>query len=151
MLATLFAKELLSIAKLQNLKAIHNRVWRLSCQVAVVINRKTTKFESNSQLPHLPFVRLYSCYQSQNYKIWKQFTTKIKLTRRGCKLLSIAKLQNLKAIHNWIYAWVYRLGVVINRKTTKFESNSQQTERVMKMEQGCYQSQNYKIWKQFTT
>ena len=40
-------------------------------------------------------------------------------------LLSITKLQNLKAIHNvpvWddVFDWV-----VINHKTTKFESNSQ--------------------------
>ncbi|EKY11954.1 hypothetical protein HMPREF9072_02212, partial [Capnocytophaga sp. oral taxon 324 str. F0483] len=35
------------------------------------------------------------------------------------------KLQNLKAIHN-VSLWMYLpIGVVINRKTTKFESNSQ--------------------------
>ena len=40
---------MLSIAKLQNLKAIHNKAsgaYRLSSDV---INHKTTKFESNSQ------------------------------------------------------------------------------------------------------
>ena len=36
-------------------------------------------------------------------------------------------------------------GVVINRKTTKFESNSQQQLMLAKMLDGCYQSQNYKI------
>ncbi|EKY11815.1 hypothetical protein HMPREF9072_02217 [Capnocytophaga sp. oral taxon 324 str. F0483] len=36
----------------------------------VVINRKTTKFESNSQ-PIDPYILgVLSCYQSQNYKIW---------------------------------------------------------------------------------
>ncbi|EKY11835.1 hypothetical protein HMPREF9072_02215, partial [Capnocytophaga sp. oral taxon 324 str. F0483] len=35
-------------------------------------------------------------------------------------LLSIAKLQNLKAIHNTSPAMANPLGVVINRKTTKF-------------------------------
>ena len=35
----------------------------------VVINRKTTKFESNSQL-EIPVIDIdNSCYQSQNYKI----------------------------------------------------------------------------------
>ena len=41
---------LLSIAKLQNLKAIHNGGFAIHRLVFVVINRKTTKFESNSQL-----------------------------------------------------------------------------------------------------
>ena len=40
---------LLSIAKLQNLKAIHNKALDKHTLVIVVINRKTTKFESNSQ------------------------------------------------------------------------------------------------------
>ncbi|EKY11898.1 hypothetical protein HMPREF9072_02214 [Capnocytophaga sp. oral taxon 324 str. F0483] len=41
---------MLSIAKLQNLKAIHNKERRRGVENTVVINRKTTKFESNSQL-----------------------------------------------------------------------------------------------------
>jgi len=60
---------LLSITKLQNLKAIHNiqRNWRLCTRV--VINHKTTKFESNSQ-PAKPSTNAVACcYQSQNYKI----------------------------------------------------------------------------------
>ena len=66
---------LLSIAKLQNLKAIHNH-YSFICDFAnVVINRKTTKFESNSQ-------------------------QRKALVRYNLLLLSIAKLQNLKAIHN---------------------------------------------------
>ena len=40
-------------------------------------------------------------------------------------LLSIAKLQNLKAIHNDFVYHFSIFHVVINRKTTKFESNSQ--------------------------
>ena len=40
-------------------------------------------------------------------------------------LLSIAKLQNLKAIHNGGKYYCISSAVVINRKTTKFESNSQ--------------------------
>ena len=40
-------------------------------------------------------------------------------------LLSIAKLQNLKAIHNGNAIQTDFDKVVINRKTTKFESNSQ--------------------------
>ena len=60
---------LLSIAKLQNLKAIHNIGQRYDKYIIVVINRKTTKFESNSQRE--PSLRFYNlrCYQSQNYKI----------------------------------------------------------------------------------
>ena len=60
---------LLSIAKLQNLKAIHNRMLSPWGGLLVVINHKTTKFESNSQRTPLTVVTLTSCYQSQNYKI----------------------------------------------------------------------------------
>ena len=35
----------------------------------VVINRKTTKFESNSQRELLARCQFFCCYQSQNYKI----------------------------------------------------------------------------------
>ena len=35
----------------------------------VVINHKTTKFESNSQQCRTTFEDLPSCYQSQNYEI----------------------------------------------------------------------------------
>ena len=60
---------LLSITKLQNLKAIHNPHHRLRTIPAVVINHKITKFESNSQ-PRTAYPYLFaSCYQSQNYKI----------------------------------------------------------------------------------
>ena len=91
---------LLSIAKLQNLKAIHNLVKGDSPTSMVVINRKTTKFESNSQHLKEPNGDKDSCYQSQNYKIWKQFTTLDRSVSESRQLLSIAKLQNLKAIHN---------------------------------------------------
>jgi len=60
-------------------------------------------------------------------------------------LLSIAKLQNLKAIHNLLKVLCQSLAVVINRKTTKFESNSQPDETGYEVAGGCYQSQNYKI------
>ena len=40
-------------------------------------------------------------------------------------MLSITKLQNLKAIHNYLADKALSGIVVINRKTTKFESNSQ--------------------------
>ena len=85
-------------------------------------------------------------------------------------LLSIAKLQNLKAIHNQCFLYIIFVKVVINRKTTKFESNSQLViiffvgtrvvinRKTTKFESnsqhplstpavcsGCYQSQNYKI------
>jgi len=60
---------MLSITKLQNLKAIHNGASAFAKAWRVVINRKTTKFESNSQhIPHL-LLALLCCYQSQNYKI----------------------------------------------------------------------------------
>ena len=192
---------LLSIAKLQNLKAIHNDYHTNPLCLNVVINRKTTKFESNSQQEE-PLQKKYvvvinrkttkfesnsqpfagslclpsCCYQSQNYKIWKQFTTSFSIAfNSSCcyqsqnykiwkqfttiqiskmkllKLLSITKLQNLKAIHNDKYIKRTFIDVVINRKTTKFESNSQRKGLVSVFKGGCYQSQNYKIWKQFTT
>ena len=143
--------KLLSIPKLQNLKAIHNI--GLPCRIfaIVVINRKTTKFESNSQHLGRDGEQRFRCYQSQNYKIWKQFTTTIIWSTNLYWLLSIAKLQNLKAIHNERVILFTKIIVVINRKTTKFESNSQQVSPVKLYHDGCYQSQNYKIWKQFTT
>ena len=60
-------------------------------------------------------------------------------------LLSITKLQNLKAIHNTSFSASSRRLVVINHKTTKFESNSQRKRETEKRVCGCYQSQNYKI------
>ena len=142
----------------------------------VVINHKTTKFESNSQrfnwFSNIYFccyqsqnykiwkqfttVQLVSniyfcCYQSQNYKIWKQFTTGSFSVWIWISLLSITKLQNLKAIHNRAYSSRESGCVVINRKTTKFESNSQLKPIHWSAKLSCYQSQNYKIWKQFTT
>ena len=60
---------LLSITKLQNLKAIHNEWQLLNTSWVVVINHKTTKFESNSQQITIQMISLLCCYQSQNYKI----------------------------------------------------------------------------------
>ena len=142
---------LLSITKLQNLKAIHNIGMLGYLGEVVVINHKTTKFESNSQLGVHHSRSNMGCYQSQNYKIWKQFTTNVRAYLSGCTLLSITKLQNLKAIHNRCLTSHKTTMVVINRKTTKFESNSQLRFLILKVAFGCYQSQNYKIWKQFTT
>ena len=167
---------LLSITKPQNLKAIHNRwnkgrLWRHN-----VINHKTTKFESNSQPTGYAYTTPPGCYQSQNYKFWKQFITP-KASQIWAKLLlSITKLQILKAIHNYLWCKNISILVVINHKTTKFESNSQLyrehlllslvviNRKTTKFESKsqrathtparwprCYQSQNCKIWKQFTT
>ena len=66
-------------------------------------------------------------------------------------MLSITKLQNLKAIHDSKSRDIVKALVVINRKTTKFESNSQPTNEWDEQTKCCYQSQNYKNWKQFTT
>ena len=167
---------LLSITKLQNLKAIHNGFAFGDCLWLVVINHKTTKFENNSQLLIQSVVATGGCYQSQNYKIWKQFTTlgvtltvivtllsitKLQnlkaihnisaLFHHAVELLSITKLQNLKAIHNPKKTNKCLNAVVINHKTTKFESNSQRFVFSVYNSRRCYQSQNYKIWKQFTT
>ena len=117
--------QLLSITKLQNLKAIHNLKDKDMNNKLVVINRKTTKFESNSQRLCGGLWYGFGCYQSQNYKIWKQFTTGEQSNKRALWLLSITKLQNLKAIHNPILGSNTVRFVVINHKTTKFESNSQ--------------------------
>ena len=84
---------MLSITKLQKLKAIHNsnastattspvvinhKTTKIESNsqrnrvdirtVFVVINHKTTKFESNSQLVTACDNRQQRCYQSQNYK-----------------------------------------------------------------------------------
>ena len=116
---------MLSITKLQNLKAIHNSYCAHNVLHCVVINHKVTKFESNSQLNARYTYRLRGCYQSQNYKISKQFTTGCACTPLPVRLLSITKLQKLKAIHNGFSYAHHRVCVVINHKTTKFESNSQ--------------------------
>ena len=142
---------MLSITKLQNLKAIHNANKPCTEFAQDVINHKTTKFESNSQLFYNRKKQWNCCYQSQNYKIWKQFTTQLRYLYKRAKMLSITKLQNLKAIHNYISFWKLVHFVVINHKTTKFESNSQPASPRGEENIGCYQSQNYKIWKQFTT
>ena len=60
-------------------------------------------------------------------------------------LLSITKLQNLKAIHNCVQRSIPMSNDVINRKTIKFESNSQRNNNNIKKVLCCYQSQNYKI------
>ena len=142
---------MLSIAKLQNLKAIHNYVRHYNLCRWDVINRKTTKFESNSQPTNEWDEQTKCCYQSQNYKIWKQFTTAFTNRSKTLWLLSITKLQNLKAIHNSELTKSVICWVVINRKTTKFENNSQRRLRRYTQSLSCYQSKNYKIWKQFTT
>ena len=147
----MYLSGLLSITKLQNLKAIHNTIKKDKHTTAVVINHKTTKFESNSQLFSALLIVSVCCYQSQNYKIWKQFTTGNGSKNPLQRLLSITKLQNLKAIHNTIKKDKHTTAVVINHKTTKFESNSQLMDTTIIIFFCCYQSQNYKIWKQFTT
>ena len=60
-------------------------------------------------------------------------------------MLSITKLQNLKAIHNDANRAAVRIWDVINHETTKFESNSQRTLKACERSSRCYQSQNYKI------
>ena len=55
-------------------------------------------------------------------------------------LLSITKLQNLKAIHNYWLSQNRIYVVVINHKTTKFESNSQLSNGKGSGSLGCYQS-----------
>ena len=69
---------MLSITKLQNLKAIHNSNGFNKKGFIVVINHKTTKFESNSQRTMKANANIFSCYQSQNYKIWKAIHNAIK-------------------------------------------------------------------------
>ena len=142
---------MLSITKLQNLKAIHNMMTPKTISSTVVINHKTTKFESNSQHARVRQAFKARCYQSQNYKIWKQFTTQSPPYIIKASLLSITKLQKLKAIHNSNASTATTSPVVINHKTTKFESNSQLRQLAECPTKCCYQSQNYKIWKQFTT
>ena len=147
----LSSKGVLSITKLQNFKAIHNAGVYAHTYWGVVINHKTTKFESNSQPVWSLPSGVAGCYQSQNYKISKQFTTGCACTPLPVRLLSITKLQKLKAIHNGFSYAHHRVCVVINHKTTKFERNSQRALPEANVRSGCYQSQNYKIWKQFTT
>ena len=57
-----YAHALLSITKLQNLKAIHNYLVHRRRYECVVINHKTTKFESNSQYNIMIFI----CFLNNN-------------------------------------------------------------------------------------
>ena len=106
---------MLSITKLQNLKAIHNILASANVYFFDVINHKTTKFESNSQQVYCP-------------------------NTDTLKMLSITKLQNLKAIHNTLGTIKKQVYDVINHKTTKFESNSQHAQVKKAFEARCYQS-----------
>ena len=90
-----------SSAKVQNLKAIHNPWSRALMIFELWVIGKSTKSESNSQLS------LFVIYAYV-----------------GCE--SSAKVQNLKAIHNFRQLIFHRYPVVSHR-------------------------QKYKIWKQFTT
>ena len=164
------------IAKLQNLKAIHNPTCGRICLISAELYRKITKFESNSQRRSGYFRFLLCWIISQNYKIWKQFTTlwlacggsqswiisqnyKIWKQFTTCifvfcsvKVLNyIAKLQNLKAIHNKMGVYLYWPGAELYRKITKFESNAQHDPIRFFNYPSWIISQNYKIWKQFTT
>ena len=110
---------LLSIIKLQNLKAIHN---------------------SGRVVSFKPL--LLSITKLQNLKA---IHNKSSLALHLSLLLSITKLQNLKAIHNPLRTPCWQPCIVINHKTTKFESNSQPRDTAFNAFTGCYQSQNYKI------
>ena len=92
----------LSSAKIQNFKAIHNRV-----EFSVKGNRVV--------------------YPLQKYKISKQFTTFPLDNLFNFCCLSSAKIQNFKAIHNY-FSVVHRWSVLfILCKNTKFQSNSQRS------------------------
>ena len=117
--------------------------WKNGYQV--VINHKTTKFESNSQ--HWLYwvvliAMLLSITKLQNLKAIHNEDTN---GNGAVGLLSITKLQNLKAIHNSSVSIAPSIIVVINHKATKFESNSQLMSFSKYCHSGCYQSQNYKI------
>ena len=56
------------------------------------------------------------------------------------QMLSITKLQNLKAIHNYPVEDPQAHFDVINHKTIKFESNSQHAQVKKAFEARCYQS-----------
>ena len=70
-------------------------------------------------------MKLLSITKLQNLKAIHNYFCTVKMI---VKLLSITKLQNLKAIHNRKQFKENYQNVVINHKTTKFESNSQRAE-----------------------
>ena len=140
---------LLSITKLQNLKAIHNKALRAFLKWRSCYQSQNYKIWKQFITIHL--VKHNKHVVVINYKIWKQFTTSIHKGKPTRLLLSIIKLQNLKAIHNGLFYRNYLYFVVINHNTIKFESNSQLFFIQISLFSRCYQSQNYKIWKQFTT
>ena len=161
------------MSKIQNLKAIHNQRVLQAIRHPVVSDVKDTKFESNSQLSSNGYYRNFSCFRCQRYKIWKQFTTKFRLACKSYKLFQMSKIQNLKAIHNSVYVFVWCCAdvkdtkfesnsqhyadgtsdyiVVSDVKDTKFESNSQLARSIYSRDSRCFRCQRYKIWKQFTT
>ena len=165
-------------AKIQNLRAIHNAIFRVTFAAAIVSD-------------------------VQRYKIWEQFTTSNTLCRRTISLFQTckdtkfesnsqhcrqwwhirgycfrrAKIQNLRAIHNSSFT-PSPFGVLFQTcKDTKFESNSQLVNRSIEHSHDCFRRakiqnlraihnwketekerifivsdvQRYKIWEQFTT
>ena len=74
-------------------------------------------------------------------QLWKQTVE--------CKIQNQAKvLERLGKYADPMYDYLKEVksgDVVINHKTTKFESNSQRKLVACSLKAGCYQSQNYKI------
>ena len=112
-------------AKLQNLKAIHNGCCLSLTSMLAECECKITKSESNSQPFTVAGAGAESWMRMQNYKIWKQFTT------RSPPLASVTswmRMQNYKIWKQFTTQWF----------------NIPNLLSWMRM-------QNYKIWKQFTT
>ena len=74
-------------------------------------------------------------------QLWKQ-TVKCKIQNQAKVLERLGKY----AAPMYDYLKEVKSGdVVINHKTTKFESNSQREQKIKRVPSCCYQSQNYKI------
>ena len=95
------------IAKLQNLKAIHNILIVIAIEILAELYRKITKFESNSQRP----------------TAWRAYE-RAELYRKITKFESNS--QHVSARSKFLRAELYR-------KITKFESNSQLNSQDIKM------------------
>ena len=137
---------------IQNLKAIHNFWWLRVWAFCIVFKERIykiwkqfttntchqrpppplcskneyTKSESNSQRPGLWFVLASIVFKERIYKIWKQFTTVLKVPQIAVELCS-------------------------KNEYTKSESNSQLLRGFRSISIIVFKERIYKIWKQFTT
>ena len=153
---------------IQNLKAIHNWVYLMRCQVIIVFKERIykiwkqfttlflcklyllllcskneyTKSESNSQLSLPETFQWWIVFKERIYKIWKQFTTNQTSKPIFNNCVQRTNIQNLKAIHNSATGSIGNVTLCSKNEYTKSESNSQLDYRCGHNSRNCVQRTN---------